>query len=130
MAKKKQINKEMGLFFKKARTEQKLTYEELAEMAGISSRYLKEIENRGNVPSFEKIKQLVCALNVSPAPLFYKDNHTDNLDYKRLQVYLSKCSDDQITTILAIVANYVQTERQFRYCGTAIPFLTVRSTAR
>lgn len=27
-------------------------------------------------------------------------------------------------------ANYVQTERQFRYCGTAIPFLTVRSTAR
>lgn len=28
------------------------------------------------------------------------------------------------------VANYVQTECQFRYCGTAIPFLTVRSTAR
>lgn len=27
-------------------------------------------------------------------------------------------------------ANYVQTECQFRYCGTAIPFLTVRSTAR
>lgn len=88
MAKKKQINKETGLFFKKARTEQKLTYEELAEMTGISNRYLKEIENRGNVPNFEKIKQLVCALNVSPAPLFYKDNHTDNLDYKRLQVYL------------------------------------------
>ena len=29
-----------------------------------------------------------------------------------------------------LVANYVQTECQFRYCGTAIPFLTVRSTAR
>ena len=28
------------------------------------------------------------------------------------------------------IANYVQTECQFRYCGTAIPFLTVRSTAR
>ena len=28
------------------------------------------------------------------------------------------------------LANYVQTECQFRYCGTAIPFLTVRSTAR
>ena len=37
MAKKKQINREMGLFFKKARTEQKLTYEELAEKAGMSS---------------------------------------------------------------------------------------------
>lgn len=30
----------------------------------------------------------------------------------------------------AKVANYAQTECQFRYCGTAIPFLTVRSTAR
>lgn len=32
--------------------------------------------------------------------------------------------------ICAIGANYAQTECQFRYCGTAIPFLTVRSTAR
>lgn len=109
MAKKKQINREMGLFFKKARTEQKLTYEELAEKAGMSSRYLKEIENHGNVPCFEKIKSLVCALNISPEPLFYKNNHTDNLDYKRLQVYLSQCSDDQIATILAIVEAYLRT---------------------
>ena len=29
-----------------------------------------------------------------------------------------------------VTANYAQTECQFRYCGTAIPFLTVRSTAR
>lgn len=32
--------------------------------------------------------------------------------------------------VAAAVANYAQTECQFRYCGTAIPFLTVRSTAR
>ena len=31
---------------------------------------------------------------------------------------------------LTTAANYAQTECQFRYCGTAIPFLTVRSTAR
>ena len=31
---------------------------------------------------------------------------------------------------MELVANYAQTECQFRYCGTAIPFLTVRSTAR
>lgn len=109
MAKKKQINKKMGLYFKKARTDQKLTYEELAEMSGISSRYLKEIENRGNVPSFDKIKKLICTLNISSDPLFYEENHTDNLDYKRLQMYLSKCSADQITTILAIVEAYLRT---------------------
>ena len=32
--------------------------------------------------------------------------------------------------LVANHANYAQTECQFRYCGTAIPFLTVRSTAR
>ena len=37
---------------------------------------------------------------------------------------------DTITLPTAGSANYVQTECQFRYCGTAIPFLTVRSTAR
>ena len=33
-------------------------------------------------------------------------------------------------TLRFLGANYAQTECQFRYCGTAIPFLTVRSTAR
>ena len=51
----KQTDKELGLFFKNARHEQKLTYEELAEKAEMSSRYLKEIENGGRVPSFHKM---------------------------------------------------------------------------
>ena len=54
MARKKKIDKEMGFRLKQARTEQKLTYEELAEKSGVSSRYIKEIENHGNVPSLEK----------------------------------------------------------------------------
>ena len=29
-----------------------------------------------------------------------------------------------------LTANYAQTECQFRYCGTAIPFLTVQSTVK
>ena len=83
----KQTDKELGLFFKNARHEQKLTYEELAEKAEMSSRYLKEIENGGRVPSFHKIRKLVRALNVPPEPLFYPNNHTDNLDYQRLLEY-------------------------------------------
>ena len=43
-------------------------------------------------------------------------------------LYTSKASMFQ--NLSRIRANYAQTECQFRYCGTAIPFLTVRSTAR
>lgn len=109
MARAKKIDKEMGFRLKKARTDQKLTYEELAEKSGVSSRYIKEIENHGNVPSIEKLGQLIRALHISADPFFYPTVSTDNLDYKRLLVYLSQCTEEQITTILAIVEAYLRT---------------------
>ena len=57
MAKSKKIDKELGFRLKKARLDQKLTYDELSEKSGVSSRYIKEIENHGNVPSLEKLVQ-------------------------------------------------------------------------
>ena len=109
MARKKKIDKEMGFRLKKARTDQKLTYEELAEKSGVSSRYIKEIENHGNVPSIEKLGQLIRALHISADPFFYPTVPSDNLDYQRLLVYLSQCTEEQITTILAIVEAYLRT---------------------
>lgn len=109
MARKKKIDKEMGFRLKKARTDQKLTYEELAEKSGVSSRYIKEIENHGNVPSLEKLGQLIRALHISADPFFYPTAPADNLDYQRLLVYLSQCTKEQITTILAIVEAYLRT---------------------
>lgn len=111
--KKKKIDKEMGLRLKQARTEQKLTYEELAEKSGVSSRYIKEIENHGNVPSLEKLGQLIRALHISADPFFYPTVPADNLDYQRLLVYLSQCTEEQITTILAIVEAYLRTYKNF-----------------
>ena len=72
MAKAKRTNKDMGLRIKKARTNQKLTYDELAEKSGVSSRYIKEIENHGNVPSIEKFTQLIRALNMRPFQVLCK----------------------------------------------------------
>ena len=66
-------------------------------------------------------------------------NHITKSNYYYRLRRVCKAYLDQIpgTEIPAFVelpaldtANYVQTECQFRYCGTAIPFLTVRSTAR
>lgn len=111
MAKTKRIDKEMEFRLKKARLDQKLTYEELAEKSGVSTRYIKEIENQGNVPSVYKFSQLIHALNISSDPFFYSESVCDNLDYKRLEVYLSQCSENQIATILAIVEAYLRTSK-------------------
>ncbi len=112
MAKSKKIDKDMGFRLKKARLDQKLTYDELSEKSGVSSRYIKEIENHGNVPSLEKLGQLIRALHISADPFFYPTAPTDNLDYQRLLVYLSECTDDQIATILALVEAYLRTYKQ------------------
>ena len=109
MAKPKKTNKEWGFRLKQARLENRLTYEQLAEITGISSRYLKEIENHGSIPSTEKLGALIRALHISADPFFYPAAPADNLDYQRLQVYLSQCSEDQLTTILAIVEAYLRT---------------------
>ena len=70
---------------------------------------IKEIENHGNVPSLEKLGQLIRALHISADPFFYPAAPSDNLDYQRLLVYLSQCTEEQITTILAIVEAYLRT---------------------
>ena len=112
MAKSKKIDKELGFRIKKARLDQKLTYDELSEKSGVSSRYIKEIENHGNVPSLEKLGQFIRALHISADPFFYPAVPSDNLDYQRLLVYLSECSADQITTILALVEAYLRTYKK------------------
>lgn len=112
MTKSKKIDKELGFRLKKARLDQKLTYDELSEKSGVSSRYIKEIENHGNVPSLEKLGQLIRALHISADPFFYPAVPSDNLDYQRLLVYLSEYSADQITTILALVEAYLRTYKK------------------
>ena len=53
-------------------------------------------------------------------------------DKEKIEEYITELHKKykQKTVKRKIAANYAQTECQFRYCGTAIPFLTVRSTAR
>ena len=59
----------------------------------------------------------------------------DSLDVDLRWLYgenvpMENAQKDDTALQYVFYANYAQTECQFRYCGTAIPFLTVRSTAR
>ena len=57
----------------------------------------------------------------------YMDNPPEGITSKDIRLM----SEDELLDMdYFLNANYAQTECQFRYCGTAIPFLTVRSAAR
>ena len=65
---------------------------------------------------------------------FYERNYYKDVPIKDTQIleYWNNILGKDVIELIdkAYGANYAQTECQFRYCGTAIPFLTVRSTAR
>lgn len=81
-----------------------LTQEQLAEKADISVSHLAKIETHARAMGMKTYIRLLEAMDI-PIKEHFIHMGTAN-------------------------ANYAQTECQFRYCGTAIPFLTVRSTAR
>ena len=117
MERARKFDKKMGAYIKHARLDQKLTYEALAEKAGISSTYLKQVENQGQIPSIPVLARILDALNISADPIFFPDAPVDNLDYQRLLVYLSKCSEDDITTILALTEAFLRTKETPRDQG-------------
>ena len=70
------------------------------------------------------VKPLVDALFV------YLKQHESEVGTEKLREAFTYALNQEKYLRVFLTANYVQTECQFRYCGTAIPFLTVRSTAR
>lgn len=58
-----------GIAVRKRREAMKLTQQQLAEMAGVSPRYIGALEAGDNSPSLTAILQLCDALEISPAEL-------------------------------------------------------------
>ena len=86
-----------------------------------------------------RIQKLRHEMNLSRPDLYnsvYKNETSeflsDSSKEKTVYNWESGRTELNYSTLCALckTANYAQTECQFRYCGTAIPFLTVRSTAR
>ena len=80
----------------------------------------------------EKVKEVIsedCLKSLLSAPEHSKIGIRDTTIMVILYDSAIRLSE-LLNLKISDVANYAQTECQFRYCGTAIPFLTVRSTAR
>jgi transcriptional regulator with XRE-family HTH domain len=63
----------VGAALKRAREARGISRETLAEMCGISSGYIKTIENAGKHPGFQVFWKLVTMFNISVDEYFYPD---------------------------------------------------------
>ena len=92
---------ELGQAIMKAREQQKITREELAEELGISARHLQSVEKEGQYPSFPLFIQLVTMFHISVDQYIHSDNPTEKTTLRRQLDALFDTFDDAELTIIA-----------------------------
>jgi transcriptional regulator with XRE-family HTH domain len=92
--------KPLGLAIKEARLSKGLTRERVGSMIQIAPRYLTNIENKGQQPSFHVVYDLVTLLNIS-LDGFILGEENSHKSSKRLQVeaQLDCLDEDELVTI-------------------------------
>lgn len=68
-----EYNDILGDIVKASRKHSELTIEEVAELAGVTERYLYRIENEGKKPSFDVLCKLIRILSIPSDSIFYPE---------------------------------------------------------
>lgn len=97
-----------GLAIKNARINCGLTQEALAEMAGISCRYLIAIENEGRIPKLPAVYRLIYAMHISADQIFYPEQPSENSERAQLIHMLDACSERDIHILLSTARAMLQ----------------------
>jgi len=93
-------SKQLGPILKQARKECRMTQEELAARANITSRYVCAIENEGQEPSFEVLTSIIHALHISADRIFYPNTIPVSPERTRLNYILDSCSEKNLRVLL------------------------------
>ena len=93
----------LGLAIKNARIEKKLTQEQLAEIVGITSIHLKQLESGRRNPSINVLYNLARTLNISIDSIFFPERKDGaDLQYK-IERSLSNCTLHELHVIYTTI---------------------------
>ena len=92
---------ELGQAIMKAREQQRITREELAEELGISARHLQAIEKEGQYLSFQLFIHLVTMFHISVDQYIHSDSQMKKSTLRRQLDALFDTFDDSELTIIA-----------------------------
>lgn len=105
----------LGQAIKTAREKMGYTQRGLAEMVGIDSRTILEIENgRGN-PKMEVLFPLVRCLKMDARDIFNPERGRDNPELCRLRTMVEDCSEEEAALLIPIfrdVLNAIRNPKQ------------------
>ena len=102
----------LGSILKAAREKAGITIEALAEGAGITERYLYQIENEGKKPSFDVLYKLIRELSISADSIFYPEKPSKDSEIENLLRMLSACDERSLEVVKATVKALIDTAPQ------------------
>lgn len=95
-------SRSLGVAVRKARNELGLTQVKLAEMTGVESRTIINIEGCEGNPLLENLYPLIRVLKTDPWGAFYPEIQQRDAAFRQLQLLLKECSDEEIASLLPI----------------------------
>ena len=100
-----------GYLLKDIRLNNGYTREQVAERAGISTRYLSAIENEQREPSYDVLYRLFHALGISADTIFYPEsNRADNSDAEQIKRLYLECSERDRSLIRTLIDGMLDKE--------------------
>ena len=101
----------IGDAFKKARSEQGLTLEAVAEKSGVDIRTVINIEQyRGN-PKLENLYPLVRTLKLDAREIFNPERKRESPSIRRLRFLVEECSEQEAATLIPIIESILSALR-------------------
>lgn len=95
---------DFGHILKEIRMKKGYTREQLAERAGISTRYLSAIENEQREPSYEVLYGIFHGLGISADTVFYPNSDAaNNSDAEQVKRLYMECSERDRLIIRAML---------------------------
>ena len=101
-------NEVLGQLIKEKRLEKNLSREKLAEKVGVGARHIFAIEHEGGNPSYQVLRELIYALELSPDDIFYPHNEKTNPELASLFNLIRRCNKNQLAIIRATVVALVE----------------------
>ena len=107
----KDFQRPLGDAVRKARIDKGMTQTQVAKELGLDSRTILNIENGKGNPKTEILYPLIRLLEIDPREIFFPEEQNDSASYHKMQVFLSKCREDEIEALLPICRNIIDVLR-------------------
>ena len=93
----------LGNAIRKARTDKKISQENLAELVGITPTHLKHIESEHRKPSIEVLFKLAKELHMSLDNIVFDTNSPKSEIYNSTLLLLKQCDEKQLKIVKSLI---------------------------